>query len=544
MFKVFCDRARLLTMLALVIAYPMRSDRQVPASTQLVTGRASYVSPDGNDLNPGTLSSPWRTINKATRVVQPGDTVYVRRGIYREKVTIGTSGTQTQPIRFLAYRGEIPIIDGENSIPQLPGGALLSLSGNYVTVSGFVVRRSTYMCVILKGSHTRASGIRARDCPANGILITGDYGIVENSEVTNAAFRHSPGWGSALSAARHPQHAIIRRNYVHDNYGEGISTFEADGTIIEDNVIRDSWSANLYISDATNVTVRRNLIYTTANSLAMSDGSRVGIMLGDEKYSPPSSGITIVNNLVYQTYHNFWWWQGLQGGGMVNVLVAHNTFVNSREGTNLLISQGDHQNVRIAANVFEQDDSLPVAQVISNPELHFSSNLWSKSPPSAASAANDVIGNPQLARAGQAVTSDWFKLRSTSPARNRGMVLPEVTQDFFGIARGTSPDIGAIEFRARPAAAPKLLEPTSGAVSTELHPLFDWIDMTEATGYNIQIARSGIMYPLALNSQVTASSFVPLSTLPRGFFLYWRVRASYPTGWGPWSETRSLLISP
>ena len=44
-----------------------------------------YVSTSGNDGNNGTsLSTPWRTINKAAQTMVAGDTVYVRGGTYRE----------------------------------------------------------------------------------------------------------------------------------------------------------------------------------------------------------------------------------------------------------------------------------------------------------------------------------------------------------------------------------------------------------------------------------------------------------------------------
>jgi hypothetical protein len=267
-------------------------------------------------------------------------------------------------------------------------------------------------------------------------------------------------------------------------------------------------------------------------------------MLGDERYTTPSSNITVINNIVFGAYRNFYWWQGVQGGGMVNVLVAHNTFVNSKSEANFLIDQGEHRNVRVAANIIQQDGTLPIAYVTSNPDLHFSANLWSKRPPSTASAPDDVIGDPQLMRAGQAVTPDWFKPKWTSPARNRSNVLAEVSKDFFGIFRGVSPDMGAIEYRARHLTAPQLLMPRAGALTGTLRPRFSWVEIDGATKYQIQIARAGIMSPQTVNAFVTAPSFLPTRKLPRGVILYWRVRAQYPTGWGSWSGTRSFIISP
>jgi hypothetical protein len=47
----------------------------------------------GNDQNPGSLSSPWKTITKANTQLQPGDTVYIRKGTYQETINPQNSGS-------------------------------------------------------------------------------------------------------------------------------------------------------------------------------------------------------------------------------------------------------------------------------------------------------------------------------------------------------------------------------------------------------------------------------------------------------------------
>ena len=47
------------------------------------TGNAFYVSLEGDDANDGSLDKPFRTIQKAVDVMQPGDTCYVRRCVSR-----------------------------------------------------------------------------------------------------------------------------------------------------------------------------------------------------------------------------------------------------------------------------------------------------------------------------------------------------------------------------------------------------------------------------------------------------------------------------
>lgn len=85
-----------------------------------------YVSPDGNDSNPGTYEQPWATWGKAfnSTAVQPGDTVYFRGGVYPmtsndlaypytvgEGYNLGRDGTSGSYIKYFNYPGETPILD-------------------------------------------------------------------------------------------------------------------------------------------------------------------------------------------------------------------------------------------------------------------------------------------------------------------------------------------------------------------------------------------------------------------------------------------------
>ncbi len=76
-----------------------------------------YVSPQGNDANPGTaLGAPLRTIQKAINAAQPGDTILVRDGTYRETVSTPRSGTATARITIQNYQNEAVIVSGTDPI--------------------------------------------------------------------------------------------------------------------------------------------------------------------------------------------------------------------------------------------------------------------------------------------------------------------------------------------------------------------------------------------------------------------------------------------
>ena len=74
--------------------------------------RTYVVSPQGNDGNPGTFENPIQTISSAARRAQPGDTILVQEGIYRERVTPIRGGLPGMPITYRAERGKRVFIRG------------------------------------------------------------------------------------------------------------------------------------------------------------------------------------------------------------------------------------------------------------------------------------------------------------------------------------------------------------------------------------------------------------------------------------------------
>ena len=76
-----------------------------------------YVSPTGNDTTgTGSISSPWKTVQKAANTMVAGDACIIRGGTYRETVTLTKSGTSTSPITFQAYAGETVTVSGADVI--------------------------------------------------------------------------------------------------------------------------------------------------------------------------------------------------------------------------------------------------------------------------------------------------------------------------------------------------------------------------------------------------------------------------------------------
>jgi hypothetical protein len=71
-----------------------------------------HVAPTGDAANPGTRAQPFATIQAAVNRLQPGDTLLIHGGVYRETVTFPRSGTVKKPITVKASPGEVVVITG------------------------------------------------------------------------------------------------------------------------------------------------------------------------------------------------------------------------------------------------------------------------------------------------------------------------------------------------------------------------------------------------------------------------------------------------
>src|SRR5437867_10937633 len=79
-----------------------------------------YVATNGSDSNPGTISSPFRTVKKGTDILVAGDTLYIRGGNYGEtiyydsdsKPVIASGTSWSNPIIIFAYPGEQVTLKG------------------------------------------------------------------------------------------------------------------------------------------------------------------------------------------------------------------------------------------------------------------------------------------------------------------------------------------------------------------------------------------------------------------------------------------------
>src|SRR5262245_38056674 len=111
--------------------------------------RDFFVSPTGDDTNPGTESRPFLTVRAGIAAgSQPGDTIWLRGGVYstdgenwNNQANLNHAGTADAWITLRNYPGELPILDGTG----LAGTEASGVEPNsdvveYVQVIGLVSR--------------------------------------------------------------------------------------------------------------------------------------------------------------------------------------------------------------------------------------------------------------------------------------------------------------------------------------------------------------------------------------------------------------------
>jgi Right handed beta helix region len=352
--------------------------------------RSYYVDGTiGDNAAAGDSAHPFQTIQHAANLVNPGDSVVVRNGVY-------------------------PVLDIER------GGA----PGRYV-----VFRAAVQWGAILDGgqtSHTQPDGAE------NGVYLGAGFVRVQGFEIRNV-------WHDGISPASGVSGFQITGNHIHDvgryceTSGIGLSgmTFVNDNVVIEQNLIHDIgrdtsgqngcnpgntyWQNHdhgIYLSSGTNIIVRNNVFYNISRGWAI------------QCYPDVLSQLYIVNNTF--------------------------AFPNPHEDGHIIVA-ATLTNAVIANNIFYQPLTAGIwfdGAATSNVAVEY--NLTMGGTAAEGNGAGVTLSNnldntdPRFVNA----SGFNFALLAGSPAIDAGVTLSYVTNDFLGTSRpqGAAYDIGAFEF--------------------------------------------------------------------------------------------------
>jgi peptidoglycan hydrolase-like protein with peptidoglycan-binding domain len=337
------------------------------------SGKCFYVATDGNDSNPGTFASPFKTFKPALTAVSSGDIIYARGGTYSDDNSespgpYGNSmmailddgsytvknGSANAPIIVKNYPNEIPVLSGADA-------KILIVLKSYWTIQGFDLDGSklNFPSQVYIGGGTQSAQTHditiinnkfhdfiTWNSSSNNVgmikIDRGDYdGGPYNINILNNTFHDmsdpaNPGVWSGLSDMQHYGAVTVLSCQIYISYD-----CQGNGAIvISGNEIYHLPQALFFKNPMQGpITIQNNIIH---------DSDALGVM--------NASNATLKNNLVYNVPVGFWV-VGDSGGindqrinsiNGRNLVINNNTFV----GLNLLLGIRDGTGESINNNVF------------------------------------------------------------------------------------------------------------------------------------------------------------------------------------------------
>jgi len=421
---------------------------------QISNATTYYVAKNGNDRNNG-VTLPFLTIQRGVNALKAGDTLFVRDGVYTERIVISDhNSTANSPIVISAFRGERPVIDGAGLDLGGNGNGLVSIFSPYVRFNGFEVRNvdmtgryTDHMAVYLNGNDILSNCI-VHNAYHGGVQICGNNNLMEyctvyDCSMYNADLRIKNGNSAGVSIRGFPSRSItanyntIRNCTIYNVYGETVSAVYTRNTVMEDNVVRQG---GIYICNSQHGLYQRNFVFILND---MGEFRHAAIGCDNEYSGNTNSDNIIINNICYGAWSNF------SATNLTNSTIANNTFVNSRYDWNVIIYRGfTHSNSNFVNNIVIQESSAPCIFYDGSDGIRFSNNLWNKLPSNNleggyARSNSDVISASSISKSGSVTSPDYFRLFQGSPAIDAGINL--LSSDFEKNQRVNS-DIGAFEF--------------------------------------------------------------------------------------------------
>jgi hypothetical protein len=456
------------------------ADAGTPAGAPPSIACTHHVAPDGDDNNPGTAESPWRTIQHAADTAEPGHTVCVGEGSYAEDVRFSRSGTEDAPITFAVAPGETATIQGT------PEALTLTQGTSYLRVIGFSVRDFDVWGVYLEGDNHYVllsqldvaggeASVRFTCCdseqPAEHAPVS-DV-VLEDSVLHDCAYEAvdcTPGPCDRMTFRRLEIYGAGAAEGA-DYGGDGLSVAKGQDILVEDSHIHDNGGDAIDLNsrdrngNVSGIVVRRNTVARNhlqgiklwaggrmENNVVWGSGTDP-VSLGDYPGTYEVVNNTIAYNMYDPTYSERGYafraaypeeWGAAQIQlTLVNNIFAFNTGPDVGESTALYLGEGvrltEHHNL-----YWSQDNTEIEARFFSGhePEItraDIANGAWTEA---TGQGEGDVTADPLF-------VSGWSEvdlhLQAGSPAVDAGSADGAPSEDAEGRPRNGTPDIGAYE---------------------------------------------------------------------------------------------------
>lgn len=213
----------------------------------IITSNAQmFVSPDGNDNNPGTFELPFRNLSKAISLSGPDSLIYLRGGVYFDSLTIrlNKTGQAQKRIKVWAYPGELPILDFSKQVVASSSRGI-QISHNYWHLKGLEIRNAGDNGIYISGWYNIVENCSIHDCKDTGLQIAGGG---SHNQIINcdSYFNADPSEGNADGFAAKLD--VGTNNYFYGCRAWQNSDDGWDGYLRESNnvttIVENSWCFN------------------------------------------------------------------------------------------------------------------------------------------------------------------------------------------------------------------------------------------------------------------------------------------------------------
>jgi outer membrane protein OmpA-like peptidoglycan-associated protein len=321
-----------------------------------------YVSTSGNDASDGSFNAPFKTIQKASIVVVPGDTIFVRAGTYTEKITPSKSGIQGGSIVYANYKDENVTIDGKDLHLNLGEGIVQIRDQNYIEFKGFHLINSDWAGFYLKNcQHIQINSSTSSFTQSSGIYVHDSKDIVlSGNKIKKACISNINSGSQECITISNVDGFEVKNNEVSESGssttgGEGINVkYGSFRGSIHNNEIHDLHRFGIYANSwdkyENNIQIYSNTIYNCKGGIGIS--AEAGGLIED---------IMIYNNICYSNFNDgVKIFNLLTNGLRKNIFINHNTICNNGGGITIE-DTSNIQRVFIINNICYQNSQWAIS---------------------------------------------------------------------------------------------------------------------------------------------------------------------------------------